>query len=53
MNEHEAEAAVAAHYGMLLGLQSPWRVKRARLEIEARLMDIEVEHEPGRPVRCP
>ena len=53
MKEHEAEAAVAAHYGMLLGLQSPWRVKRALLQIEARLMDIEVEHEPGRPVRCP
>ena len=53
MKENEAEAAVAAHYGMLLGLQSPWRVKRALLQIEARLMDIEVEHEPGRPVRCP
>ena len=53
MTEQEAEAAVAAHYGMLLGIQSPWRVKRARLEIAQRLVDIEVEHEPGRPVRCP
>ena len=53
MNEREAEAAVAAHYGMLLGIQSPWKVKRARLEIEQRLVDIEVEHEQGKPVRCP
>jgi transposase len=53
MTEHEAEVAVAAHYGMLLGIQSPWRVKRARLEIAQKLVDIEVEHEPLRPVRCP
>jgi transposase len=53
MTEREAEAAVAAHYGMLLGIQSPWRVKRARLEIAQKLVDIEVEHEPGKPVRCP
>ena len=53
MTEREAEAAVAAHYGMLLGIQSPWRVKRARLDIAQKLVDIEVEHEPGKPVRCP
>jgi transposase len=51
MTEREAEAA--AHYGMLLGIQSPWRVKRARLDIAQKLVDIEVEHEPGKPVRCP
>jgi hypothetical protein len=33
MTEREAEAAVAAHYGMLLGIQSPWKVKRAKLEM--------------------
>lgn len=53
MTEREAEIAVAAHYGMLLGIQSPWRVKRAKLEVGQRLVDIEVEHEPDRPVRCP
>jgi len=53
MTEQEAEAAVAAHYGMLLGIQSPWKVKRAKLEIARKLVDIEVEHEPGKPVRCP
>jgi transposase len=53
MTEREAEEAVAAHYGMLLGIQSPWKVKRAKLEIAQRLVEIEVEHELGRPVRCP
>jgi transposase len=53
MTEREAEVAVAAHYGMLLGIQSPWRVKRVKLEIAQKRVDIEVEHEPGRPVRCP
>lgn len=53
MTKQEAEAAVAAHYGMLLGIQSPWRVKRASLEMEPKLVDIEVEYEPGRPLHCP
>lgn len=53
MNEREAEAAVAAHYGMLLGIQSPWQVKRAKLEVAQRLVDIEVEHAPQVPLRCP
>jgi transposase len=44
---------VAAHYGMLLGILSPWRVKRAKLDMGQRMVDIEVEHEPGKPVRCP
>ena len=38
---------------MLLGIQSPWRVKRAKLEVAQRLVDIEVEHDPKQPVRCP
>lgn len=48
-----SEAAVAAHYGMLLGIGSPWRVKRAALEISNRQIDIEVEHDPKKPVCCP
>jgi transposase len=48
-----SEAAVAAHYGMLLGIQSPWRVKRASLEMARKLVDIEVEHDPHKPVYCP
>jgi len=53
MNQHEAKAAVAAHYGMLLGIQSPWRVKEARLDVPGRLVDIEVEYDPQKPLRCP
>ena len=53
MTEREAEEAVAAHYGMLLGIQSPWKVKRAKLEIAQRLLEIEVEHEPGKAGALP
>lgn len=38
---------------MLLGIRGPWRVKRAKLEMEQRTVDIEVEDEPGMAVRCP
>lgn len=48
-----SEAAVAAHYGMLLGIQSPWSVKKATLDTAQRLVDIEIEHDPSKPVRCP
>src|SRR5690606_7415982 len=53
MSQTSDEAAVAAHYGMLLGIQSPWQVKRAKLEVAQRLVDIEVEHDSRQPVRCP
>jgi transposase len=53
MNQHEAKAAVAAHYGMLLGIQSPWRVKEARLDVPGHLVDIEVEYDPQKPLHCP
>lgn len=53
MTEQEAKAAVAAHYGMLLGIASPWVVKEARLEMAGRRVDIEVGHDPAQPVRCP
>lgn len=53
MTKQEAEAAVAAHYGLLLGILSPWRVKVAKLDIACRRVDIEVEHEPNKPICCP
>lgn len=53
MTEQEAKAAVAAHYGMLLGIASPWVVKEAKLEMAGRKVDIEVAHDPEQPVRCP
>jgi len=53
MNQEQAEAAVAAHYGMLLGIQSPWRVNKASLDLKKRQVDIEVEHDPDKTMRCP
>lgn len=53
MTEQEAKAAVAAHYGMLLGIASPWVVKEAKLEMAGRRVDIEVVHDASQPVRCP
>jgi transposase len=52
MTEQESKAAVAAHYGLLLGISSPWEVKEAKLEVAGRRVDIEVMHGPG-PVSCP
>ena len=48
-----AEAAVAAHYGLLLGINSPWQVKRVDLKLEKQRVDVEVEHDPAAAVACP
>lgn len=48
-----AEAAVAAHYAQLLGISSPWRVKRAVLELAKSKVEIEVEWDPQAAVVCP
>lgn len=48
-----AEAAVAAHYAQLLGITSPWRVKRAVLELAKSKVEIEVEWDPQAAVVCP
>lgn len=48
-----AEAAVAAHYGLLLGIRSPWQVRKADLDLAARKVEIVVEHEPDEQVACP
>lgn len=53
MTEQQAKAAVAAHYGLLLGISSPWEVREAKLEVERRRVDIEVVHGAGRSVGCP
>lgn len=47
-----AEAAVAAHYAQLLGISSPWRVKRAELELAKSKVEIEVEWDPQAAVVC-
>jgi transposase len=48
-----AEAAVAAHYGLLLGIQSPWQVGRVDLQLKANRVEVDVEYEAGLPVACP
>ena len=48
-----AEAAVAAHYGLLLGINSPWQVKRVDLKLTAQRVDVEVEHDASAEVACP
>lgn len=48
-----AEAAVAAHYALLLGINSPWRVKGVDLNLEAQRVVIDVEHDPEAAVTCP
>ena len=48
-----AEAAVAAHYGLLLGIKSPWQVKRVDLKLTAQRVDVEVEHDASAEVACP
>ena len=48
-----AEAAVAAHYGLLLGIRSPWQVQQADLDLAARRVEIVVEHDPESAVSCP
>lgn len=48
-----AEAAVAAHYGLLLGIKSPWQVRRVELQLKANRVDVDVEHDPDSPVACP
>lgn len=48
-----AKAAVAAHYGLLLGIRSPWQVQQADLDLAARRVEIVVEHDPESAVSCP
>jgi transposase len=47
------EAALAAHYGLLLGIKSPWEVKRVDLQLNGQRVDVEIEHDPDAAVACP
>jgi len=48
-----AAAAVAAHYAQLLGIEEPWRVRRAQLDLLSGQVEIEVEYATERAVPCP
>ena len=53
MSEQTDEAAVAAHYGKLLGISGPWRVVSAQLDLLAGKVAIEVGWDESVPVVCP
>jgi len=48
-----AEAAVAAHYALLLGIKSPWQVRRVDLQLASNRVEVDVEHDPEAAVACP
>lgn len=48
-----AEAAVAAHYALLLGIKSPWQVRRVDLQLKANRVEVDVEHDADSAVTCP
>ena len=48
-----AEAAVAAHYGLLLGVESPWQVVQVDLQLEPRRIEVELVYDADAAVVCP
>ena len=48
-----AEAAVAAHYALLLGIKSPWQVRRVDLKLAANRVEVDVEHDGEAALACP
>jgi len=42
-----------AHYGQLLGLESPWEVSSVDLKMEEKRVEIALTHLRGERVRCP
>src|SRR6056297_742776 len=42
-----------AHYGQLLGLESPWEVTSVDLKMEEKRVEIALTHSRGERVRCP
>lgn len=41
------------HYGQLLGIKSPWRVREVKLELAARRVEIGLEWTAGEALHCP
>lgn len=44
---------MAAHYGLLLGIKSPWQVRRVDLQLAASRVEVDVEHDAESAVVCP
>ena len=47
------DETVAAHYGKLLGLEAPWRVNSAQLDLLRGRVELEVAWDEAAPVVCP
>ena len=47
------EAALQKHYGLLLGVGSPWEVKDVGLSVEAKQVEIELGWQWGAAAQCP
>lgn len=41
------------HYGLLLGVKSPWAVEEVELDVRGKRVDIRVEWTPGEAAPCP
>jgi transposase len=41
------------HYGQLLGIESPWKVRDVKLEMEEKRVEIEIGWSSGETLRCP
>jgi transposase len=48
-----AETAVAAHYALLLGIKSPWQVRRVDLKLASNRVEVAGEHDPAAAAACP
>ncbi|MGC8988720.1 MAG: transposase [Verrucomicrobiia bacterium] len=47
------DSELQRHYGLLLGVRSPWRVKDVELRLEDKEVEIELEWEWGKHAECP
>ena len=49
----EVSSELHRHYGELLGIKSPWRVREVKLELADQRVEIGLEWTPGEGLHCP
>ena len=49
----EVSNELQRHYGELLGIKSPWRVREVKLELAEKRVEIGLEWTPGEGLQCP
>lgn len=47
------DSELSRHYGMLLGVGSPWEVKQVELKLEEKKVEIELQWQWGQAAKCP